>query len=69
MKNKGYDEMQRKARLASDEELTIAYKILDGDYNENSSIEVTLAYGVITSELEDRGLLTFDWEKGYVLTA
>ena len=57
--NQSYENMKKFAREASDENLKFAFIALD-KIIENADLPETLAYTVVTAELEERGLLVFD---------
>lgn len=57
--NQSYENMKKFAREASDENLKFAFLALD-KIIEKADLPETLAYTVVTAELEERGLLVFD---------
>ena len=59
--NKAYENMKNFVKTASDENLKFAYNELNKNL-ENADLAETLAFTVVTSEMEDRNLLVFDKE-------
>jgi hypothetical protein len=59
--NKAYEKMKNFVKSASDENLKFAYNELSKNL-ENADIAETLAFTVVTSEMEERNLLVFDEE-------
>ncbi len=59
--NKAYENMKNLVKTASDKILKEMYLELDKNL-ENADTTETLAYTVITSEMEDRNILVFNEE-------